>query len=256
MAAPQVSGAAALILSVAPSLTVDAAEEADILEHVDRLPLARRRTWGRNRRASSTSARRCRAAKTKSKTRPLSKRNRPMITGTAQAGKTLTASAGEWSEEPIAYSYQWKRCNGRGEEASCSTISGATNQTYTLARQMWARRCASWSSPRTSKGSSKPASSEHADGACQAGRTRLAARRASAGPPKALSAERKRVNPLHAGHRPSRSRGSRSTCSRRGTSGQELFEGVVYAEASGAPGCPARHDRAPDVQKHERRRLV
>jgi hypothetical protein len=54
----------------------------------------------------------------------------PSISGTASEGQTLTESHGVWSNSPIAYTYQWEDCDFSG--ASCSAISGATGQTYTL----------------------------------------------------------------------------------------------------------------------------
>jgi hypothetical protein len=54
----------------------------------------------------------------------------PTISGTAQAGQTLTASSGSWSgSQPIAYGYQWQRCDTAG--ANCSPIGGATATSYT-----------------------------------------------------------------------------------------------------------------------------
>ena len=49
----------------------------------------------------------------------------PLISGAAQVGQLLTASPGSWSgTAPIAYAYQWRRCDGAG--AGCVDIVGAT----------------------------------------------------------------------------------------------------------------------------------
>lgn len=53
----------------------------------------------------------------------------PTIGGTAQQGQTLTATNGLWSgATPIAYTYQWQRCNSSG--SNCGSISHATSQNY------------------------------------------------------------------------------------------------------------------------------
>lgn len=58
----------------------------------------------------------------------------PSISGTAQAGQTLTANKGDWSGTlPIDYSYQWQRCDAAG--ANCAGISGANKQLYDLKSQ-------------------------------------------------------------------------------------------------------------------------
>ncbi len=63
---------------------------------------------------------------------PPSNTSPPTINGSAQEGKTLTASSGSWSgTTPITFMYQWQRCSSSG--ASCVNISGANAQTYTIA---------------------------------------------------------------------------------------------------------------------------
>jgi hypothetical protein len=57
----------------------------------------------------------------------------PAIGGTASEGQTLTASSGAWvGATPIAYAYQWQRCNSSG--ASCGSIGKATSQNYVVSR--------------------------------------------------------------------------------------------------------------------------
>lgn len=55
----------------------------------------------------------------------------PSISGTAQAGQTLTASKGTWTPAPTGYGYQWSRCDSSG--SSCAPVSGATGTTYAVA---------------------------------------------------------------------------------------------------------------------------
>jgi hypothetical protein len=55
----------------------------------------------------------------------------PSISGTAKQGETLTADPGVWSgTQPIAFSYQWRRCDNTG--ANCANVIGATAKTYKL----------------------------------------------------------------------------------------------------------------------------
>ena len=55
----------------------------------------------------------------------------PTISGTTRIGQVLTGAKGQWEgTEPIAYAYQWQRCDNTG--GSCANISGATQSTYTL----------------------------------------------------------------------------------------------------------------------------
>jgi hypothetical protein len=52
----------------------------------------------------------------------------PTISGVAQEGQELTASTGEWSNEPISYTYAWERCSPTG--TNCKLIEGATAASY------------------------------------------------------------------------------------------------------------------------------
>jgi hypothetical protein len=53
----------------------------------------------------------------------------PTISGTPEEGQTLTASTGTWTgTAPIAYVYQWQRCDATG--TNCANSAGATSQQY------------------------------------------------------------------------------------------------------------------------------
>jgi subtilisin family serine protease len=53
----------------------------------------------------------------------------PTISGALQDGLTVTASTGSWNgSDPLAYAYQWQRCDSAG--AGCSGLSGATASSY------------------------------------------------------------------------------------------------------------------------------
>ena len=56
----------------------------------------------------------------------------PKLSGSMVAGVTLGVSDGVWSNEPVAYGYQWEECNSTGKE--CAPILGATDENYTLTR--------------------------------------------------------------------------------------------------------------------------
>jgi hypothetical protein len=57
----------------------------------------------------------------------------PTISGTAQAGQTLTADHGQWTGDPTSYGYQWQRCDKNG--GSCVGISRATQREYDVRSQ-------------------------------------------------------------------------------------------------------------------------
>jgi len=55
----------------------------------------------------------------------------PLITGTAQDGKTLSATQGKWSSpDTLTYAYQWERCSPTGQ--GCKAIGGAISHSYKL----------------------------------------------------------------------------------------------------------------------------
>jgi thermitase len=53
----------------------------------------------------------------------------PSISGTAQAGQALIASAGSWTGSPTSYAYQWQDCDPSG--GNCSDIAGSSGSGYT-----------------------------------------------------------------------------------------------------------------------------
>ena len=64
------------------------------------------------------------------KTTPVNTVAPALSTTSPTIGTTMSVSTlGTWSNEPLAYSYQWQRCSSTGTE--CAAIQGATNKTYT-----------------------------------------------------------------------------------------------------------------------------
>jgi subtilisin family serine protease len=128
MAAPQVSGAAALILSVAPSMST-AALKADILEHVDHLPSLAGRVITGGRLDVCKAMPGCGSLPSQ----PPASTSGPTITGSAALGQTLTDVHGAWTNQPSTYAYRWQRCDRSG--GGCGAINAATSQTYAPASQ-------------------------------------------------------------------------------------------------------------------------
>src|SRR5262249_16238449 len=60
---------------------------------------------------------------------PISK-SAPTITGNPIVSSTLRAGNGAWYNDPTSFAYKWLRCDSKGN--NCSTIAGATQQTYKL----------------------------------------------------------------------------------------------------------------------------
>ncbi|HET7045126.1 MAG TPA: hypothetical protein VFI37_09780 [Gaiellaceae bacterium] len=78
----------------------------------------------------------------------------PTITGSARQGETLVAQNGSWDQPISTYSYQWQRCSG-----SCSSISGATDQAYSIVQADVGRTLRVIVTARNSGGESGSASS-------------------------------------------------------------------------------------------------
>lgn len=55
----------------------------------------------------------------------------PTVTGTPEAGQSLSSSVGAWTGAPSSFAYQWRRCSATGTQ--CVAIVGATGGTYTVA---------------------------------------------------------------------------------------------------------------------------
>jgi subtilisin family serine protease len=130
MAAAQVSGAAALILSSGDMST--AALKADILNNVDPLPALSGlvRTGGRLDVCKAIPG--CGV--------PVNT-GLPTISGLAAVGQTLTADPGSWSNVPTSYAYAWQRCDSWGLLASRSRVR--RRPAMRCRRVMWAPRSAS-----------------------------------------------------------------------------------------------------------------
>jgi hypothetical protein len=156
----------------------------------------------------------------------------PTITGTIQQGQTLTEAHGSWIGEPTSYAYQWQQCQSFGN--GCLPISGATSQTYvpvaadvghTLEVQETATNAAGASSPATSA-----ATAVVQQATATFGKTSVGASSDT------FVADRKRVNRYAIATAGSVSKLS-VYLAPTGTSGQQVIEGLVYADSSGAPGA-------------------
>ncbi|HEV2981181.1 MAG TPA: S8 family peptidase [Solirubrobacteraceae bacterium] len=121
MAAAQVSGAAALILSTQPALSATQLR-ADILESVDKLSSLEGEVITGGRLDVCKAIPGC---------LPPVGTGPPKIEGETRQEKTLKETHGEWTNSPTAYTIEWQRCESSG--LGCSTISSAANkQEYVL----------------------------------------------------------------------------------------------------------------------------
>src|SRR5437868_4748442 len=121
MAAAEVSGAAALILSTGYQSA--SALRATLVGSVDPLPAFSSVTQTGGRLNV------CKAISGCTSSAPVNTAV-PAISGSAIVGQQLTTTNGSWSGNPTSFTYQWQRCDVNG--ANCSAIAGATANTYTL----------------------------------------------------------------------------------------------------------------------------
>jgi hypothetical protein len=224
MAAPQVSGAAALILSTG-SYTVSQLK-AQILNNVDVLPSlsGKVRTGGRLDICKAIPG--CSTAVAAPVNTAL-----PVISGTAQSGQTLTSSIGSWQNSPTGFAYQWARCS-----PACSAIGGATAASYKatdtdVGAKLQVTVTASNSGGSTPATSAQTATVQAAaTGSGTFGTTSIGA---SSDP---LTMDRKRVNRYQL---PVAASVSKLTVYLQptGTAGSQMFTGLIYADNNGSPGA-------------------
>jgi subtilisin family serine protease len=229
MASAQVSGAAALILS-AQNFSATALK-ADILNNVR--PLASLsglvRTGGILDVCSAMAG--CSASPPPAV--PVNTAS-PTISGTAQAGQTLTASTGQWSNSPTGYAYAWSRCDSGG--ANCSAVSGATSSSYQLQSADVGSTVRVAVTASNAAGSSAPTSSSPTGVVSSGSQSPTFGTTSVGGLSDAFAPDRKRVNAYSLSQAGSVSK--LSVYLQPGTaSGNADIEGVIYADSSGSPGA-------------------
>jgi hypothetical protein len=156
----------------------------------------------------------------------------PTIAGTAQQGQTLTEGHGSWLGEPTSFTYQWLQCQPLGN--GCLPISGATNQTYVpveadVGHTIEVQETASNSSGAGSAATSGPTAVIQ-KATATFGKTSVGSSSDT------FVSDRKRVNRYALSAAGSISKLS-VYLAPTGTSGQQVIEGLVYADSSGAPGA-------------------
>jgi Subtilase family len=156
----------------------------------------------------------------------------PSVTGTAQQGQTLTAGNGDWTGTPTSYAYQWRRCNSGG--SSCANIASATSQTYVVAAAdvgSTIQVAVTASNASTSNtGYSVPTFVVQSGGTTNTfGKATVGA---STDP---ADANWKRVDSFTIAQAVSVSK--LTIYLQRLAAGQQVLQGVVYADASGTPGA-------------------
>lgn len=221
MAAAQVSGAAALVLSQRPTLST-ADLKTDLLSSVDPVPALSGlvRTGGRLDVCAALQG--CAASPVNT--------GLPAVSGTAQEGQPLSTTQGTWSGSPTSYAYQWERCDATG--ASCGPIAGATASTY-VASEADVGSTLRAVVTATNGGGSTGATSAQTGVVVPAG-SYFGNATIGTGLD-ASTADWKRVVTFSLGQPASVSK--LTLYLSRNASGQQVLRGVIYADNGGAPGA-------------------
>jgi hypothetical protein len=154
----------------------------------------------------------------------------PVISGTAQAGQTLTASTGQWSNSPTSYTYAWSRCDTGG--GNC--VGVGTNSSSYLVQSNDVGSTLRVAVTASNGGNSTPASSSPT-GVVSA-QTATFGTTTIGGTYDAFAPDRKRVNAYSLSQAGSVSK--LSVYLQPGyASGSADIEGVIYADSNGSPGA-------------------
>jgi hypothetical protein len=159
----------------------------------------------------------------------------PTISGSPQQGQPSSEHNGSWTNSPTSFAYQWLQCDALG--SGCLPISGATKQTYvpvagdvehTLRVQETAANEGGTGAAAVSAQTAKVAPAPPP--ASTFGKTSIGASSDT------FSANRKRVSAYTLPVAGAVSKLS-VYLAPTGTSGQQLLQGVLYADAAGKPGA-------------------
>ena len=153
----------------------------------------------------------------------------PVISGTAQAGQTLTASTGQWSNSPTSYTYAWSRCDAGG--GNC--VGVGTNSSSYPVQSNDVGSTLRVAVTASNGGNSTPASSSPT-GVVSAPTTTFGTTTIG-GSSDAFAPDRKRVNAYSLSQAGSVSK--LSVYLQPGyASGSANIKGVIYADSNGSPG--------------------
>ncbi len=224
MAAAQVSGAAALILSVDPMST--SALKADILNNVDQVPALN----GLVRTGGTLDV--CKAIPGCTRAVPALV-SAPTVSGTAKIGQTLTASPGQWSGAPTSYAYAWERCNQSG--GSC-VANGSTGPSYVVQSADAGSTIEVQVTAANSNGSSTPAASAPTAVVPGTITTATFGNTAVGSGSDTFTANLKRANSYALANAGAVSKLTMYLAP-GGVSGQQDIEGLIYADNNGSPGA-------------------